>query len=258
MSFCYYSVNSLQKVVGTESLTVSEEMCELAANTTSSIASDNTDRLSPYLMAIRDANDPLIPVKGHGVITLTKLIDKRDQETLMHAHNLISLFIKFLHNSDSYIYLSAINGLVSLSCVPSVRESVICSLCQAYAQLSTSSVPTQDTAGKLDTGRFTANIALAPKEDTSTQFVSDGARLCKTSNLGKLDVEARMKIGEALLKVSQLCGDFLPHYLDLFTAAIFLNTKDPEPLIRASSLSNLADLCASSQLSFYKIQVEVN
>lgn len=231
----------------TKCLPVSEAMYE--ENSTNYETSDanykmsNTTYLpSPYQMAMQDTNDPLIPLKGHGIIALTKLIDKRDQEALANLHNLLSLFVKFLHNSDSYVYLAAIKGLVSLSAVPSARDSVISFLCQEYAQFSGPSVSSQDTARKLETSQLTM----------STQ----DAKLCKMSNLGKLDVHVRIKIGEALLKIFQLCRAFLPHYLDQVTAAIFSNTKDPDPLIRASSLSNLADICG--KLTFSKIQVEVN
>ncbi len=244
----------LQKIDDTKCSTLLKTTCEATSNA----MLGNTPLPSPYAMAMQNADDLLIPVKGHGIIALTKLIDKRDRETLAHSRCLLALFIKFVHDSDSYIYLAAINGLISLSAVPSARDLVISTLCQEYAQKSSPPFSSQDTAGKLDSGRYTApNVAL-PLSGCTAIPIDHGAKSCETSNLRKLDVEMRIKIGEALVKVSQLCGDFLPHYLDQVTAAIFSNTRDPEPLIRASSLSNLADLCAGVKLSFRKVQVEVN
>lgn len=75
--------------------------------------------------------------------------------------------------------------------------------------------------------------------------------------------EVRLKLGEALLRVAKRCGETLPKY-GAYTVKLFLTvagnyfmnaflhgTKDPRPLIRASSLSNLAELCKHMRFALH-------
>lgn len=89
--------------------------------------------------ALRDLADPLLPVRAHGLVTLTKLIETKDpyavarnaiilrlfQVTISITHLLIvhsaSLFYlciwlqENLKHEDSFIYLASINGLCALA-----------------------------------------------------------------------------------------------------------------------------------------------
>lgn len=192
---------------------------------------------TPYTLALQEANDPFIPVKGHGLLSLTKLVESKDKQTLSNSEILLSLFIETLKHPDSYVYLAAINGLLSLAGVPAARDSVIAALCQGYAHLRG---PAVNATGNHKTGQL--------KTKTSDEI----------SSPDKLPSEVRMKLGEALVKVGRLCGDMLPHYLDQIAASLFSNINDPDPLIRTSSLSNLADLCVGVKFSLGRIQNEVS
>ena len=64
--------------------------------------------------AVEELYDPLIPVRGHGLITLRRLIVKRDKTTLNNSEMVLKVFRENLSHSDSYIYLSSIQGLASL------------------------------------------------------------------------------------------------------------------------------------------------
>ena len=55
--------------------------------------------------------------------------------------------------------------------------------------------------------------------------------------------ELRLKTGEALMKIARDCGQMLPKYVPLFLPTLFQTTKDPDPTMRASALSNLATTC---------------
>ena len=200
--------------------------------------------VSLYQQAVQEVSDPLLPVKGHGLVSLTKLIESKDEETLSNTASLLPLFTEYLKHEDSYLYLAAINGLVSLASLSDTRGSVIATLCQNYAQLPCP--PSRERALQvvMETGQLREDNRQA---DTDTHVASSGH-----------SVEVRMKLGEALVRVARRCGDLLPHYLDQITAAIFTNVKDSDPLIRASSLSNLADVCAGVPFSFTRIRNEVN
>ena len=69
--------------------------------------------LSAYECALYDIGDALLPVRGHGIIQLTKLMDDEDEETLAHRDKVFDIFVENLEDEDTYIYLSAISGLVA-------------------------------------------------------------------------------------------------------------------------------------------------
>ncbi|KPJ06433.1 Transmembrane and coiled-coil domain-containing protein 7 [Papilio machaon] len=153
---------------------------------------------SPYEKAVSNAFDNLLPTRGHGIIELTKLIDKQDVETISKRH------LEQLKDADSYIYLAAINGIASLAMHCS--EDVLNVLCKEFLNIST-------TFGSIETREM----------QNKTQ-------------------EMRLKIGDIIVKVTKRLGD-----MSIVHKTILLNTmltacRDHDPLIRASALSNLAEI----------------
>ena len=199
------------------------------------------DRGSSFHHALQDLKDPLLPVQGHGLITLAKLIEKRDPETMSNSSILLTIFRENLMHSDSYIYLAAINGLVALASI--MPREIIPILCQEYALLQ--GPPSRDTFTGFDkeTGQLRGKI---------TKTREGGKQLHSRS------LELRIKLGEALVKAVRDCGETLPQYSDAVLAAILSNVCDSDPMIRASSLSNLADVCSLLRFSFSQIQNEVS
>ena len=213
---------------------------------------------SSFHQALQDLKDPLVPVQGHGLIALTRLVEKKDPETLAHSSELLAIFKASLSHSDSYIYLAAIAGLVALAHV--LPGEVIPTICRQYAQL-----PDQPSREKrFDFNRETGQLRTSKSEQSLRTTESGRQRISLTveSSNGteslSRNTELRMKLGEALVKVARDCGETLPHYADGILAAVLSNVRDPDPLIRASSLSNLADTCALLRFSFGTVQNEVN
>ena len=206
---------------------------------TSSVA--DIDRASSFHRALQDLKDPLLPVQGHGLITLTKLIEKRNPETMSNSSILLTIFRENLMHSDSYIYLAAINGLVALA--SAMPGEIIPTLCQEYALLQGPPSRDDSTGFDKDTGQLRGKI-------TNTR---EGGKQLHSRSL-----ELKMKLGEALVKAVRDCGDTLPQYSDAVLAAILSNVCDSDPMIRASSLSNLADVCSLLKFSFGQIQNEVS
>lgn len=66
---------------------------------------------STYKEAMDDLFSPLLPVRGHSLLALGKLIEQRDPETLLHKDHLLTIFQHNLKDEDSYIYLMAVQGL---------------------------------------------------------------------------------------------------------------------------------------------------
>ncbi len=68
-----------------------------------------------YSLALKDLNDPLVPVKAHGLVALRKLIDLKDETTLSNKTKVLEHFLNNVKCNESYIYLAAVNGLISLA-----------------------------------------------------------------------------------------------------------------------------------------------
>ncbi|KAK4880413.1 hypothetical protein RN001_008559 [Aquatica leii] len=147
--------------------------------------------------ALDDICDPLLPVRGHGLMQLAKLIERKDENALERKQYILNIFQQNLKHDDSFIYLNAIGGLASLADV--FPETTIKVLAEEYAEFSR-------VAGK------------------------DGH-------------EVRMKIGEVLVRVVKGLGEMAPPYKAVLLNAFLIGTKDDDYLIRASSLSNLGEIC---------------
>ena len=190
--------------------------------------------MSAYSEALSFLSSPLLPSQAHGLIQLTKLIRTKDKETSSNTDTLLTIFTERLKHDDSYIYLAAINGLVELSSTHS--QKVLDVFCREYAQLD-------KVCSSVD-----------PKTGVLKGKLSSGV----TKRQGGERVEWRLKVGEALVKVVQGCGELLPHYSQLVLSAILCNTIDEDSTIRASSYSNLADVCQLLGHTFTSIQHEVS
>ena len=196
---------------------------------------------SPFQKCLSELEDPLIPVQGHALIKLTNLVYSRDPDTLQHTTTLLQLFKEKLSHGDSYLYLAAINALVALALsLPSTSQQVLTTLCQEYACLSGRPNPKARLAYDKDTGQPLA---------TST-VTRDDSKSC--------DLETRMKLGEALVRVFRESSNMLPHFLGDIVASLLTGVRDPEPLIRASSLSNLAEICSAGRGVLATIITEVH
>lgn len=205
-----------------------------------SVITNHKERETFFQIALRELKEPLIPVRGHALISLTKLVNSKDAETLQSVATILQVFKENLCHSDSYIYLAAINGLVALALsAPSTSENILKTLCQEYACLS---------------GRPTSNART--RHDGKLR-VGDEA-VARQSYKTRHDVETRMKLGEALVKVFQELQAMLPHFLsDVVAPSLLTAVRDPEPLIRASSLSNIAEVCSAGKGIHISIFTEV-
>lgn len=75
---------------------------------------ENFREQTSYAEAMEDLFSPLLPIRGHALLALGKLVEKNDQETLAHKEKLLSVFQHNLKEEDSYLYLMAVQGLAVL------------------------------------------------------------------------------------------------------------------------------------------------
>lgn len=197
------------------------------------------DSTTPYQQALFHLQDPLLPVQGHGLKQLTNLIKSRDDNTLNHINKIIAIFKENLYHPDSYIYLAAIQGFVALVSV--CPQEVLPLLCREYAQFNE---PDSKIMSETHTGIYQAQ---------SERETSHAKHKISTER----SLQWRIKLGEALVQAARDCGDMLPHYSQILLSAVLSNVQSSDPLLRASALSNLADMCCLLKWSFLAIENEV-
>ena len=177
--------------------------------------------------------DPLLPVQGHGLIELTQLIEKKDHCVIEHLDFVLMTLNNYLEHEDSYIYLAAIRGIVATSSINTSK--VITLLCERYVGFKHD---TKLSAEEKEKGLYCNNEDSQP---------------CKSD----LIMEKVIKIGEALVKVTECLGDALPFYADQLMTAFLVNGKSTDSFIRASALSNLAEVCGQMKFTFTGVENEV-
>ncbi|BHF70323.1 Transport and Golgi organization protein 6 [Sparganum proliferum] len=58
--------------------------------------------------------DPLLPVRGHGLIEISRLLESRDPTVRGFEDKIYEVLVKQLDEEDSYLYLNAVRGLSAL------------------------------------------------------------------------------------------------------------------------------------------------
>lgn len=108
---------------------------QAASHKSSSVQNSNTvsgqSARSKLAEAFEQLCDPLLPVRGHALITLTKLVEARDPETLSKKDVVQKIFYENMQHGDSYLYLTAINGMSALA--DRFSESVVPVLAAEFA-----------------------------------------------------------------------------------------------------------------------------
>lgn len=69
---------------------------------------------SAFHEAVEMMKDPLIPVQGHALISLRRLVEKGDKDALDASDMLFKLCLDNITHSDSYIYLNAVQLMAAL------------------------------------------------------------------------------------------------------------------------------------------------
>ncbi|KAH7916099.1 hypothetical protein BJ138DRAFT_1122026 [Hygrophoropsis aurantiaca] len=167
-----------------------------------------------YQKALKLLQDPILPVRAHGLLLLRQLVSSRPRPSstmdpaLMPA--ILSIFMQSVRDDDSYIFMNAVQGLSAMV----------------------------DTFGK---------DVLRNLVDTYTQKL-DGL---SASTWTQQEVDSRIRVGEALVQVIRKCGDALGIYTNLLVpslAAVFRASHLPT-ILRTSAISLLTECVKTNSLS---------
>nr|XP_006203795.1 transport and Golgi organization protein 6 homolog isoform X1 [Vicugna pacos] len=170
---------------------VPQEDCEPSTTTNQNSGSITTEQLQEALLS---AYDPQIPTRAAALRTLSRWIEQREAKALEMQEKLLKVFLENLEHEDTFVYLSAIQGVALLSDV--YPEKILLGLLAQY-----------------DSG-----------EDKHTP-------------------ETRMKVGEVLMRIVRALGDMVSKYREPLIHTFLRGARDPDSAHRASSLSNLGELC---------------
>ncbi|KAH9844158.1 uncharacterized protein C8Q71DRAFT_731516 [Rhodofomes roseus] len=177
-----------------------------------------------YQKALKLLQDPLLPVRAHGLLLLRNLVSARratpgrgtvhlEEPALDRAlvPGILSIFLQSVQDDDSYMYLNAVQGLSAM--VDGYGKEVLRGLVRTYCD---------GTEGPGKGGVMTQQ-----------------------------EVDMRTRVGEALVQVVRRCGDALPAYVDILVPPLFrvLRTSDLPTTLRTSAISLLAQCAKTNSLA---------
>lgn len=170
-------------------------LASTSASTLSSQPLPNTDEESPaeiYQKALKLLQDPILPVRAHGLMLLRQLVSSRPRTSPSKPTELdppqieralvpaiLSIFLQSVQDDDSYIYLNGLQGLAAM--VDVFGKEVLRGLVNTYRE-------------GLDGG-------------------------LGGSDMKKDEVDVKLRIAEAIEQVIRRCGETLPAYGEFFMSA---------------------------------------
>ncbi|XP_070244198.1 transport and Golgi organization protein 6 homolog isoform X4 [Bos mutus] len=174
-----------------QSHVASHEVREPSTTAKQKSESVTTEELQEALLS---AYDPQIPTRAAALRTLSRWIEEREAKVLNMQEKLLKIFLENLEHEDTFVYLSAIQGVALLSDV--YPEKILPGLLAQYDSSKDRHTP-----------------------------------------------ETRMKVGEILMRIVRALGDMVSKYREPLIHTFLRGARDPDSAHRASSLSNLGELC---------------
>ncbi|XP_036753531.2 transport and Golgi organization protein 6 homolog isoform X1 [Manis pentadactyla] len=179
------------KQTGLKSAALVPQVSQHSPITNQKSGSITTEQLQEVLLS---AYDPQIPTRAAALRTLSHWIEQREAKALELQEKLLTVFLENLDHEDTFVYLSAIQGVALLS--DAYPEKILPGLLAQY-----------------DSGK------------------------------DKHTPETRMKVGEVLMRTVKALGDMVSKYQEPLIHTFLRGVRDPDCAHRASSLSNLGELC---------------
>jgi hypothetical protein len=102
----------------------------MGSNRASSSSDTQSSTMEQYQEALRCLQDPLLPVRGHGLIILQGVVKAKDFDRAL-VPAIMDIFLQALRDDDSFMYLNAVRGLSSL--VDGLGKEILATLASAYA-----------------------------------------------------------------------------------------------------------------------------
>ncbi|CAE6425596.1 unnamed protein product [Rhizoctonia solani] len=175
--------------------------------------------LQTYQEALRLIQDPILPVRAHGLHMLRQLVVRPKPAKGGHptappelnpalVPGILDVFLQSIQEEDSFVFLNAVQGLSAMA--DRLGSEIIQSLVRIYADMT-------------DPGR--------PME--------------------RAEMDKRVRVGETLVQVVRSCGDALGSYVDMLIPPLFrvIRAQGLPTVLRSSALSILAQCVETSPVS---------
>ncbi|KAF8524594.1 hypothetical protein BU17DRAFT_74714 [Hysterangium stoloniferum] len=205
---------------------VQEARLVLIARTASSSAgSSTTSRTTAeetaqetYQRALKLLQDPIIPVRAHGLQLLRDLVSRPSKSPTGSQLNpalipgILSIFLQSIQDEESYLFLNGVQGLAAM--VDGYGKNVLRGLMDVYL--------------------------------TGTGVGGSGGAV-----MLKQELDARIRVGEALNTVIKRCGGTLGWYVNILIPPLLtiLQSSHLPTTLRSSALSILAQCVATNALA---------
>uniref|UniRef100_A0A3P8Q867 Transport and golgi organization 6 homolog (Drosophila) n=1 Tax=Astatotilapia calliptera TaxID=8154 RepID=A0A3P8Q867_ASTCA len=178
-------------------------------------SSDSCPPSKPISDWLIEACDPDVPTRAYALRVLTQMVQHRKPEAIQAQEKILTLFLESLEHVDSFVYLSAIQGLAALA----------------------DSYPDKILERLLKDFQHGPSLLSSNKERS---------------------VETRLKVGEVLMRTSRAMGELAPHLGRPLVGIFLRESRDPDQSIRASSLSNLGEICQRLDYSLGSLAQEIS
>jgi len=166
------TILSLRPLAREARLVMTARLAETSSTPRSASKTEDVNEI--YQRALKLLQDPILPVRAHGLLLLRELLGStyaKDQVTKAFLPSILSIFLQSVQDEDSYIFLNAVQGLAML--VDKFGREILQGLVRDY------------------TGQM--------------EGLSAG-------NMEQHDIDVRTRIGEALGSVIKRCGSALGLY----------------------------------------------
>lgn len=208
--------------------------------------------------ALANINDPLVPIRAHGLLQLRQLLQKRSKQ--VDIKKVFMIHITQLHDQDPFIYLNVIRGLGML--IDIRPDETLQLLFKAYrAKESKSSVDDilkigevlmnyVSVQGETFTGKNSAQlISICLENVKEKERVDNRVRMSSMSILGKcLELNA--------LGIQDFIGDILDCAFGILTFETNTDSDDEDikknsAIMRRSAVHLIYDLLSNSGLGLF-------
>lgn len=186
--------------------------------------SDSTSELED---ALKQLNDPLMPTRAHGLITLKHMIMAMNPEVIHRKKQILELLITSLSDGESYIYLSSINTLESAAILDTATVLPVL--------LSHFTNQNRTIQERLNTGEVIVRLSksLGP---TAPMYAKEMINKF-TESLKDEDALIRVSSLSNLAQICKCLGHSLGQYIiQLINSVQCLLTSDPSMDVKRSAL----------------------
>ncbi|XP_066278108.1 transport and Golgi organization protein 6 homolog [Branchiostoma lanceolatum] len=192
-----------------------------------------------YDEALALVKHPLVPMRGHGLIALSSLVENKDSKAMAEKERLLKLFEENLNHEDSYIYLSSIRGLAALGSL--FPEVVIPEICEQFANFRQEGKKQRPAEDRMKLGEILTKVTRS-----LGSFLPHYSLPLLTALLcGARDPDTHVR-ASSLANLGEVCHllrfSLGPIIHEIFACLSGVLGSDPEATVRSAALTVVTQL----------------